>query len=57
MKGYYTSTSYMGWIPQFGKYIEFANEKEYKEFYRERNNYEYSDNQSSYDRSKNRFAP
>ena len=44
MKGYYTSTSYMGWIPQFGKYIEFVNEKEYKEFYRERHNYEYPNN-------------
>ena len=34
MKGYYTSTCYMGWIPRFGQFIKFSTEEEYKEFFR-----------------------
>ncbi len=43
MKGYYTPTSYMGWIPRFGQYIKFSTEEEYKEFFKEmENNHENS---------------
>lgn len=35
MKGYYTPTSYMGWIPRFKMYLPFATEEEYTEFYKE----------------------
>lgn len=33
--GYYTSTSYMGWIPKFKRFLPFATEEEYKEFFKE----------------------
>ena len=43
MKGYYTSTCFMGWIPRFGQYIKFSTEKEYIEFFKEmENNHENS---------------
>lgn len=35
MKGYFTPTSYMGWIPQFRQYLPFATETEYIEFFKE----------------------
>lgn len=35
MKGYYTSTCFMGWIPRFHQYLPFATEKEYIEFFKE----------------------
>lgn len=35
MKGYYTPTSYMGYIPRFKMYLPFATEEEYIEFYKE----------------------
>lgn len=38
MKGYYTSTCYMGWIPRFGQFIKFSTEKEYVEFFKEMEN-------------------
>ena len=38
MKGYYTSTCFMGWIPRFGQYIKFSTEEEYKEFFKEMEN-------------------
>ena len=38
IKGYYTSTCYMGWIPRFGQYIKFSTEEEYKEFFKEMEN-------------------
>ncbi len=34
MKGYYTDTCYMGWIPRFRRFIRFASEKDYEEFFR-----------------------
>lgn len=38
MKGYYTSTCFMGWIPRFGQYIKFTTETEYIEFFKEMEN-------------------
>lgn len=35
MKGYYTPTSYMGWIPRFKMYLPFPTEQDYKEFFEE----------------------
>ena len=35
MKGYYTRTAYMGYIPRFKQYLPFATEEEYIEFYKE----------------------
>lgn len=35
MKGYYTSTCFMGWIPRFHQYLPFATEKEYIGFFKE----------------------
>ena len=35
MKGYYTSTCFMEWIPRFKQYLPFATEEEYKKFYEE----------------------
>lgn len=38
MKGYFTPTLYMGWIPRFCQYLPFATETEYKEFFKEMEN-------------------
>jgi len=38
MKGYYTSTCFMGWIPQFYQYLPFTTETEYIEFFKEMEN-------------------
>lgn len=35
MKGYYTNSGYMGWIPRWNKYILFCTEQEYEEYYKE----------------------
>lgn len=35
MKGYYTPTSYMGYVPRFKMYLPFATEEEYKEYFEE----------------------
>ena len=35
MKGYYTNSTYMGWIPNKKKYIPFSTEAEYIEYFRE----------------------
>lgn len=32
MKGFNTSTGYMGWIPEMECYLLFASEIDYKEF-------------------------
>ena len=32
MKGYYTSTCFMGWIPRFKQYLPFTTETEYIEY-------------------------
>lgn len=34
MKGYYTNSCYMGWLPSENRYIPFATENEYVEFYK-----------------------
>ena len=36
MKGYYTNSAYMGYIPSVGKYWQFESEAAYKNFLRER---------------------
>lgn len=36
MKGYYTSNSYMGYIPSVGKYWQFESETAYKNYLIER---------------------
>ena len=36
MKGYVTSSGYMGYDPETKRYFLFATEEEYKEFYEER---------------------
>lgn len=35
MRGYYTPSGFMGYIPRFKQYLPFATEKEYTEFYKE----------------------
>lgn len=45
MKGYYTSSAYMGWIPKFKQYLPFSTEEEYKDFFKEmESNHENSSN-------------
>lgn len=38
IKGYYTSTCFMGWIPRFKQYLPFTTETEYIEFFKEMEN-------------------
>lgn len=35
MKGYWSGTGFMGYLPSDGKYHEFENEGSYAEYYRE----------------------
>ena len=35
MKGYYTQSAYMGWIPSRKRYLPFVNDTEYREAYEE----------------------
>ena len=35
MKGYYTNSAYMGYIPSIGKYQQFESESEYINYMRE----------------------
>ena len=34
MKGYYTESCYMGWMPCYGRYMPFVSDTEYAEEYR-----------------------
>jgi hypothetical protein len=34
MKGYYTNSTYMGWIPTENRYQEFESETAYYEYFR-----------------------
>jgi hypothetical protein len=34
MKGYYTDTVYMGYIPTENKYLQFESERAYTEYFR-----------------------
>ena len=36
MKGFYTNSVYMGYIPELGKYWQFESETAYKEYMKER---------------------
>ena len=36
MKGYYTNSAYMGYIPSIGKYWQFESETAYRDYMRER---------------------
>lgn len=35
MKGYYTSSCFMGYVPRFKMYLPFPTEQDYKEFFKE----------------------
>ena len=34
MKGYYTNSAYMGWIPTENRYAQFESEAAYYEYFR-----------------------
>lgn len=36
MKGYYTNSTYMGFVPSIGKYWQFESETAYRNYLRER---------------------
>ena len=35
MKGYYVRYSYRGWMPCWGRWVEFSTEADYEETYKE----------------------
>lgn len=35
MKGYYVRYSYRGWMPCWGRWVEFSTEADYEEAYKE----------------------